>query len=41
MQRYFQRENNKGLTVHYVLDWSSLFLCLITTLHGDVASEMK
>ncbi len=41
VQRYFRRENNKGLTVHHVLEWSALFLCLITTLHGDVASGMK
>jgi hypothetical protein len=38
MQQYFQRENNKGRTVHCVLEWSGLFLFLITTLHGDVAS---
>jgi hypothetical protein len=41
MQQYFLWENNKGLTVHYVLEWSALFLFLITTLHGDVVSGMK
>jgi hypothetical protein len=29
------------LTVHYELEWSALFLFLITTLTGDVASGMK
>ncbi len=41
MQQYFLRDNNKGLTVHYVLEWSALFLFLIMTLYGDVASGMK
>jgi hypothetical protein len=29
------------LTVHYELEWSALFLLLITTLAGDVVSGMK
>jgi hypothetical protein len=41
VQQYFWRENNKGLIVHYVLEWSALFLFLIMTLYGDVASGMK
>ncbi len=31
----------QGLTVHYELELSALFLFLITTLSGDVASGMK
>ncbi len=31
----------QGLTVHYELDLSALFLFLIMTLTGDVASGMK
>ena len=41
MQQNFRQENNKGLTVHYVLEWSALFLFLITTLTGDVVAGMK
>jgi hypothetical protein len=41
VQQYFRRENNNGLSVHCVLEWSALFLFSITTLHGDVASGMK
>jgi hypothetical protein len=26
VQQYFQRENNKELTIHCALDWSALFL---------------
>jgi hypothetical protein len=37
----FRQENNKGLTIHNELEWSALFLFLITTLTGDVASGMK
>ncbi len=37
VQQYFRQKNNKGLTVHYVLEWSALFLFLIMTLYGDVA----
>jgi hypothetical protein len=33
----FGRKITKGLTVHYVLEWSALFLFLIMTLYGDVA----
>ncbi len=31
----------QGLTIHYELEWLALFLFLITTLTGDVASVMK
>jgi hypothetical protein len=41
VQQYFWRENNKGLIVHAVLEYSALFLFLITTLHGDISSGMK
>jgi hypothetical protein len=35
------RGKQQGLTVYYELEWSALFLFLITTLTGDVASGMK
>jgi hypothetical protein len=41
VQQYFRWENYKGLTIHYELEWSALFLFLIMTLTGNVVSGMK
>ncbi len=37
----FSGGKQQGLTIHYELEWSALFLFLFTSLTGDVASATK